>query len=48
MSDLKIITSHPIQYQVHLFLELQANGLKIEVGYYHQGAAWRIAHDVDY
>jgi glycosyltransferase involved in cell wall biosynthesis len=46
--DLRIFTSHPVQYQAPLFRELVESGLKIEVGYYHQGAAGRVARDAEF
>ena len=45
---MKILTSHPIQYQAPLFRELVAAGLAIEVGFYHPGAAGRVVHDAEF
>lgn len=46
--DLKILTSHPTQYHVPLFRTLKNNGIEIEVQYYHQGTAGRVALDKDF
>ena len=48
MSDLKILSSHPVQYHVPFFRELISAGLDIEVGYYHQGTAGRVARDTGF
>ena len=42
---LKILSSHPVQYHVPFFRAIIAEGVDIEVGYYHQGAAGRVSHD---
>ncbi len=48
MNDLRILASHPIQYQVPLFRELADRGVQIDVGYYHQGMAGKSALDVGF
>ncbi len=48
LPDLKILASHPIQYQVPLFRSLVEAGLEIKVGYYHQGTAGRVGHDAEF
>ena len=48
MSDLKILSSHPVQYHAPFFREIISAGLDIEVGYYHQGTAGRVAHDTGF
>ncbi len=41
MRHLKILASHPVPYHVPVFRSLVAQGLSIDVGYYHHGAAER-------
>ena len=48
MTDLKILTSHPVQYQVPFFRKIMANDISIEVGYYHQGTAGQVGHDTEF
>lgn len=39
MAKLKVLASHPVQYQAPFLQELIKAGLEVEVGFYHQGAA---------
>ncbi len=48
MVQLKILSSHPVQYHVPFFREIALNGLGIEVSYYHQGTAGRVSHDAGF
>ena len=48
MLDLKILASHPVQYQAPWFRAMVAEGLDIEVGYYYPGAAGQVAYDVEF
>jgi glycosyltransferase involved in cell wall biosynthesis len=48
LSDLKILSSHPVQYHVPFFRAMIAEGIDIAVGYYHQGTAGRIGHDDEF
>lgn len=48
MPDLKILSSHPVQYHAPFFRAISAEGIDIEVGYYHQGTAGRLAHDAEF
>jgi glycosyltransferase involved in cell wall biosynthesis len=48
LPDLKILASHPVQYHAPFFRGIIAAGLDIEVGYYHQGTAGRVAHDAEF
>lgn len=45
---LKVLTSHPIQYQVPLFREMIANGQEISVAYFHGGMAGQSTHDLEF
>ena len=45
---LKVLASHPVQYHVPLFRELIAQGMDVDVGYYHYGAAGRVARDEEF
>lgn len=47
-SDLKILTSHPIQYQAPIFRRLAARGLDVDVVFFHRGAAGQEAPDADF
>lgn len=46
--DLKIFASHPVQYHVPFYRALNDSGLEIDVRYYHQGTAGRLALDHDF
>lgn len=48
MSDLKILVSHPIQYQVPLYRALTVDGIEVEVGFFHPGASQNVASDPDF
>ncbi len=48
LKNLRILASHPVQYQVQLFRELASKGQNIEVGYYHRGTAGNVGHDRDF
>lgn len=48
MVSLKILASHPIQYQTPVWKELASRGCDIRVGYFHQGTAGRRARDTDF
>ena len=45
MAHLKILASHPVPYHVPVFRSLVTQGLSIDVGYYHHGAAERKFRD---
>ncbi len=47
-TKLKILTSHPIQYQVPLFRELISSGLDIDVAYYYKGMAGQRLRDEEF
>ena len=48
MMDLKILASHPIQYQTPIWRKLTSHDCDIRVGYFHQGTAGKRARDVDF
>lgn len=48
MSTLKILVSHPIQYQVPLYRALAADGIEVKVGFFHPGASQKAASDPDF
>jgi glycosyltransferase involved in cell wall biosynthesis len=48
MQKLKILASHPVQYQVPFLKEIAASGIDIEVGFYHQGTAVASGLDQDF
>lgn len=48
MTDLKILVSHPIQYQVPLYRVLEADGIEVEVAFFHPGASQKAASDPDF
>lgn len=48
MASIKVLASHPIQYQVPVWKELASRGCDIRVGYFHQGTAGKRARDVDF
>lgn len=48
LSDIKILSSHPVQYHVPFFRAINAKGIDIAVGYFHQGAAGRAEHDAGF
>jgi glycosyltransferase involved in cell wall biosynthesis len=45
---LKIISPHPVQYQVPLWRQLRADGWKVDVAYYHPGTSSQPALDEDF
>lgn len=48
MDTLKIIASHPVQYQVPFYKAMIGKGIDIQVAYYHQGTAGRYATDIEF
>ncbi|GAB4458713.1 MAG: hypothetical protein Kow0070_12740 [Anaerolineales bacterium] len=48
MASIKVLASHPIQYQTRVWKELASRGCDIRVGYFHQGTTGRRARDVDF
>ncbi len=48
MSNLKILASHPIQYQVPFFRAMLDAGLDIEVAFYQPGTAGKKAYDAQF
>jgi glycosyltransferase involved in cell wall biosynthesis len=46
--DLKILASHPVQYQAPLFRNIQKTGMNLKVGYVHPGSALRSTSDIDF
>jgi glycosyltransferase involved in cell wall biosynthesis len=48
LPDLKILSSHPVQYHVPFYRSMIAEGIDLAVGYYHQGTAGRIGHDAEF
>jgi glycosyltransferase involved in cell wall biosynthesis len=48
LPKIKIFSSHPVQYHVPFFREIPGAGWDIEVGYYHQGTAGRVSHDIGF
>jgi glycosyltransferase involved in cell wall biosynthesis len=48
LAQLRILSSHPVQYHVPFFQRIASEGVEIEVGYYHQGTAGRVSHDAGF
>jgi glycosyltransferase involved in cell wall biosynthesis len=48
LAQLRILSSHPVQYHVPFFRRIASQGVEIEVGYYHQGSAGRVSHDAGF
>jgi len=48
LPDLRILASHPVQYQAPLFRALVNEGIEIEVGFYHKGAAFQGMYDAEF
>ncbi len=48
MADLKILSSHPVQYHVPFYRALVMENVDIVVGFYHQGTAGRLSYDAGF
>src|SRR5437879_11645684 len=46
--ELRLLASHPVQYQVPYYRLLAEAGVALEVGFYHQGTAGRSGYDEEF